>query len=304
MGGRLSAFAVGVHGAVRAVDDAVVDAVLRELRGVDHVPQPAGVAVVVAEQQLALALDLQHVGAELGMVGLHRQRVRVDGMEARPFGVGRPGPGVAEPQRRQEVHRRVLRTSVGDGDPEADVEGISLGVLDRDVEVAPLVEHTGVDQLVLHLGAGPGSVGTDQVVVGKGGVRVLVQPALVGVGRQVVEVEVVLLHVLAVVALGVGQAEQALLQDRVALVPEGEREAQPLLVVAQAGQTVLAPVVGARPGLVVAEVLPGRAVVAVVLSHRAPLALAQVRAPRPPAHALAGLPQADLLGRQLHDTPP
>ncbi len=43
-----------------------------------------------------------------------------------------------------------------------------------------------------------------------------------------VQVEVVLLDVLSVVPLTVGQAEQALLEDRVLPVPEREREAEPL----------------------------------------------------------------------------
>ena len=97
-----------------------------------------------------------------------------------------------------------------------------------------------------------------------------------------VEVEVVLLHVLAVVALVAGQAEQALLQDRIAAVPQGEGEAEALVVVADAEQAVLAPAVRARARVVVGEVLPGGAVGAVVLAHRAPLPLRQIRAPAPP----------------------
>ena len=100
-----------------------------------------------------------------------------------------------------------------------------------------------------------------------------------------VEVEVVLLDVLAVVALAVGQPEQPLLEDRVLAVPQRQREAQPLLVVGDAGEPVLAPAVGARARLVVAEVVPGVAVVAVVLAHGAPLALGEVRPPLPPGHS-------------------
>jgi len=48
-------------------------------------------------------------------------------------------------------------------------------------------------------------------------------------------VKVILLHVLAVVALAVGQSEQALLQDRVLAVPERQGEAKALLVVGNAG---------------------------------------------------------------------
>jgi hypothetical protein len=65
-------------------------------------------------------------------------------------------------------------------------------------------------------------------------------------GRRAVEVEVVLLRVLAVVAFAVGESEDSLLEDRVRAVPEREREAEKLTIVGDAGQAVLAPSVGAR----------------------------------------------------------
>src|SRR5262249_48803535 len=112
-----------------------------------------------------------------------------------------------------------------------------------------------------------------------------------------VEVEVVLLDVLAVIALGVGKPEEALLEDRVLPFPQGQGEAQPLLVVAEAGQAVLAPAVGAGPGLVVTEVVPGVAALAVVLPHRPPLPLAEVRAPLPPRdRLLVSLLESGLFG--------
>src|SRR5438094_2245483 len=89
----------------------------------------------------------------------------------------------------------------------------------------------------------------------------------VGVGRRAVEIEVVFLDVLAVIALAVGEAEQALLHDGIDAVPEGQREAEPLLIVGDPGQAVLAPAVRARAGLIVAEVVPGVAALAVVLAH-------------------------------------
>src|SRR5262249_37385334 len=132
---------------------------------------------------------------------------------------------------------------------------------------------------------------------GVGALRVLVEVPHPRVRRRRVEIEVVLLHVLAVVALGVGEAEEALLEDRVLAVPQREREAEALLVVGDPAQPVLAPAVGAAARLVVGEIVPGIAVLAVVLAHRAPLALAEVRAPLPPAHAgLARLGEALLLG--------
>ena len=122
----------------------------------------------------------------------------------------------------------------------------------------------------------------DQPRVGKLALRILVEHLQVGVRRRGVEVVVQLLHVLAVVALAVGQAEEPLLQNRIAAVPQRQRQAEPLLVVADAGDAVLAPAIGPAAGVVVREVIPGVAVGAVILAHRAPLALAEVRPPLPP----------------------
>src|SRR5205814_1168552 len=73
--------------------------------------------------------------------------------------------------------------------------------------------------------------------------------------------------------------EQAFLQDRVLSVPKRQRETEALFVIGKAGQTVFAPAVGARTGLVVAEVVPGVAAFAVVLADGPPLALAEVGSP-------------------------
>jgi hypothetical protein len=195
------------------------------------------------------------------------------------------------------VERGGIGPPVGDGDERDQVLGGLLRVLDEDVEVALVVEDAGVEELVLELVAR--AVRVNERVVGVGGLRVLVEPLEVGVARRRVEVEVVLLHVLAVVPLGVGEAEQPLLEDGVLPVPEGEGEAEALLVVRDPGEAVLAPPVGARARLVVRDVSPGVAGVAVVLAHRAPLALGQVRPPATPRDsALARLRQARLLRRQ------
>ena len=179
-----------------------------------------------------------------------------------------------------------FRAAVVDADLDQDVLGRRLGVFDEHVEVAILVEHAGVEQLVLELVPAPAAAGLDEVVVGIGRLRILVEVLHVRVGRRAVEVEVVLLDVLAVIALAVGQAEQAFLEDRVLAVPQGQREAEPLLVVGDAGQAVLAPAVGARAGLVVGEVVPGVAALAVVLADGAPLPLAEVRPPLLPGNLL------------------
>ena len=119
-----------------------------------------------------------------------------------------------------------------------------LGVLHEHVEVAILVEHAGIEQFILEFVPAPAAVGLDQIVVGKGRLRIFVEILHVGMGRRAVEVEVVFLDILAVIAFAVGQPEQAFLENRILAVPQRQREAKPLLVVGDAGQTILAPAIG------------------------------------------------------------
>src|SRR5262249_50902526 len=83
--------------------------------------------------------------------------------------------------------------------------------------------------------------------------------------------------VLAVVALAVGQAEQPLLQVRVLPVPEGQREAEPLVIVRHAGGAGLAPAISAGARMSVSAVLPGVAALAGVFSSARSLSFAEVR---------------------------
>jgi len=99
------------------------------------------------------------------------------------------------------------------------------------------------------------------------------------VGRRAVEVEIVFFDVLAVGSIAVGQGEDAFLENGILAVPQGQGEAEPLLVVGKAGDAVLAPAVGPRAGLIVGEVVPGVAVVAIILPNRAPLPLTSGRGP-------------------------
>ena len=229
---------------------------------------------------------------------LGRDHRLVTGAQA-PLGLVHP-PRVAEPQRRQHVHRGGFGAAIGDRDPHVDVVGCRLGVFDVDVGVAIVVEHPGVEQLVLHLQPAALGVGGDEVAVRELPQRVPVTALQVGGGGRGVEEEVVLLDVLAVVALGVGQTEHPLLEDGVDAVPHGERQAEALVIVGDAGDAVLAPLVGARPRLIVAEVAPRVTVGAVVLAHGAPLPLAEVRAPRLPWHAAACLVQASCFLSRPH----
>ena len=114
-------------------------------------------------------------------------------------------------------------------------------------------------------------------------------------GWRRVEVEVVLLHILAVVSFISGQPEQAFFEDRVVFIPEGKRKAKQLMAVGDAGNSVFVPAVSARAGVIVRKKFPGVAVSAVVLANGAPGSLAKIWAPAfPVLFALAGFLQTNL----------
>ena len=174
------------------------------------------------------------------------------------------------------------------GDLQQNVVGGGLGVFNHHVEIAALVEYAGIDKLELAVGHAARRVFRHQPVVREGGLRIFVQHPHVGMRRRTIEEVVEFLDVLAMIALGVGEAEQTLLQNRVVLVPQSEADAPKQLVVGETGQSVLAPAVGAAAGMVVRKIIPSGAAWAIVFAHGAPLALAQIGSPAAPIIAAVG----------------
>ena len=283
-GRQLGAGGEAADGIGVAVHHEVVDAVLDARSDVLAAPQPGGVGLVLREEEGRRAPAQEPAPDVARVVDLDGQSAfhRLGRPEARPALVDAPGPGVAEPQRGQEVERGGLGAAVDGGHPHQDVFRRGLGVLDDHVEVPVLVEQAGLDQLVLELAAVPASVLLEEPAVGELGLRVLVDVPHVAVARGVVDVEVVLLAVLPVVSLVAGQAEQPLLQDRIAAVPHGEGQADEAVAVGKPGDAILTPAVDPGASLVVVEVFPRGAALAVVFPHRAPLPLRQVGPPAPP----------------------
>src|SRR2546430_6712967 len=66
-------------------------------------------------------------------------------------------------------------------------------------------------------------------------------------------------------------------------MPEGPGEAEPLLVVGNSCQTIFAPAISTRTRLVMRQIVPGITVRAIILAHRAPLPVGEVRTPQVPA---------------------
>ena len=150
-----------------------------------------------------------------------------------------PRPGVPEPERRHDVQLRRFASAVGGRDPDRDLLRRSLGVLDEDVEEAPVVEDAGGGELVLGPAALAAAVLRDEFGVGKGPLGIPVEQRHERVRRRVVDVVVALLHVLAMVSLVGRQAEEPLLEVVVAAVPERRREAEPLEAVADAADATV-----------------------------------------------------------------
>ena len=94
-----------------------------------------------------------------------------------------------------------------------------------------------------------------------------------------VEVEVVFLHILAMIAFVARQSEQTLLEHRITLIPQRQREANELVTIRDARQSILVPAVSSGTGVIVREILPGVSVRAVIFADGAPCAFAEVRSP-------------------------
>ena len=210
-----------------ARDDVVVDSILRVWRRRLAAEQERKVGLIFAEQELRrMSVGIKARREAPGRAGLvlgDRQRF-VGGFglrrgDVRPGRAFVPRPSVPPPERRQDIQHGRVRPGVADADADAKVERRGLGVIDGDPPPATVVEHARVGELELGLAPAAAGVLLAQPHVGKFGLRVVIDPAQPGGGRRRVSVPPIFLHVLAVIALGAGEAEQALLEERVAPVP-------------------------------------------------------------------------------------
>ena len=282
---RLGALGHRIHGAALAVHDVVVEGVFDVEVGVLGAVEPPPIGLVLGIENLGRVFDEQPIRP--------RQRRILDGDHSDPVGPPRatkprtiradvPRPRVAEPQGRQQVQRGRIGTAVRRADLDQDVGRRRLRVFRDDVEVAVVVEDSGVEQLQLGVRPAAPAVVLHEAGVRELALRILVEALHVGMRRGGVEEEEVFLHVLAVIALRPGEPEHPFLEDGILAVPHRKGEAEPLVVVRDPEDPVLAPAVGARARVVVREVIPRGAELRIILPHRPPLALREVRSPALP----------------------
>ncbi len=300
MGAGLGAGVFRIDGGLIILNHIFVEGVFEVAGGIVHAEQAAHVGVVVAEEQFGGAfvgggIDVPMVAAELIMVG--ENRAGIDLRQAGLIEFGSPRPNVAKPELRHNVQASFFRAAIDDGDLHQHVVRVGFGVFDENVEVAVVVEDAGIDQFVFGFQFAPAAIFVQELIVGKCALRILVEHLQIRVRRQCVEIPVALFHVFAVIAFAVGKAVEAFFQNGVMFVPERERQIELAVVVAQAGQAVVAPAVSAAASMVVREVIPGGAVAAVIFADRAPLAFAGVCTPLPPRELTAiGFVEAALFG--------
>src|SRR5436309_4787828 len=122
-----------------------------------------------------------------------------------------PGPGIAEPNGRNEMHASSFGAAIVRSDSNKNVFRGGLGILNDDVEIAVFVEDAGIEQLKLGIFFRTTTVFFQQLSIGKCALRIFIEELHVGVSRRAVDVEVILLHILTMIAFVACQPKETLL---------------------------------------------------------------------------------------------
>ena len=256
-----------IHRVVASANDVFVKCVLHERAWVARAPQAAGVGFVFRKQHRRLpAVGVRSDGQEEFAQRLVRGPKQVFVFPAaqarfeRASLVGAaPRPGVAKPKRGQQVKRGALRSAIGHRESNQNVVRRIFRVFGEHVKVTVVIENTALHQLELRFVLAAAAVLFDQPRIRKFGLGIFIKRLQIRMGRRGIEVKIAFFHVLAVIALAVGESEEPLLQNRILAVPQRQRETEPALAVGEAEQPVLAPTISAATGVVVWKILPARA---------------------------------------------
>src|SRR5947207_9592616 len=112
-----------------------------------------------------------------------------------------PGPGIAEPERREHMQWRCIWTAICSTNADEDILRIDFGILDRDIEEAIFRKNACVDQLVFGFTAPATTILCHQFSIREGTLRILVEGLHIRMGGGVVKKVVVLLHILPMITL-------------------------------------------------------------------------------------------------------
>src|SRR5580704_13591795 len=117
------------------------------------------------------------------------------------------------------MYRGRFRTAVYGGDLDEYVFDIGLGVFNKNIEVPVLRKNASVEKLEFGFLAAAPPVFLDEAGIGKFRMRIFVKHAHVTVSGSRVLIEVILLHILAVIALVSREAKEPFFKDGIAAVP-------------------------------------------------------------------------------------
>src|SRR5260370_2280030 len=274
----------GINRILFAVDDVIIGAIFDIGTGVWNAIEPFHIGLLLAGEQVRRALAIQPalpivimlgldygIGWGRGLIFVFAQRgTRQTWM---------PRPGGAEPECMQPVQRCRFGSSVDDGDVYEDILRGSFGVFNVHVEITIIVEYTCVNQLIFGHAAPAPAILLYQVSIGVLGLGLFIQVFHIAVGRSVVTLVLLLFDVFPAVALWPGQPKEAFFQDRIAPVPERQREADVLQAVAYSRYSAFTPTGGPGARVRMRHVVPGGAIWTVVRAHSSPRALTHLRAP-------------------------
>src|SRR5581483_12127384 len=105
------------------------------------------VRFVLCKQKFRITFTVELVVAQAGMHNLYSSLRHL--VKCRFGFVFVPRPGVAEPERWKQMELCRFRTSVMHRDSDEQIFWICFGVLDKYVEVAIIVENSGIEQFIL-----------------------------------------------------------------------------------------------------------------------------------------------------------
>ncbi len=260
-----------------------MESVLHVGSRIRNAPKFFTIRFVLGEQRRRLSFEVKETAPQIGML---QNQIPLPRANRSRLLFSLPAPGVAEPKLRDGMQFRRLIRSVANRQPNEHIFRRRLRVLDKEIEVAIPIEDAGVDQLELSVARASFPVFLSQTFVGVSLLRIFVEGLHVGMGRRRIEVVVILFDVLSVIALSIGQPEEALFQNRIVFIPKGKAEADSLMIVGDPEDPILSPPVGSFRRIVERKVMPRVPVGAVILPHRAPLPLRQIRPPPPPPRLL------------------
>ncbi len=199
------------------------------------------------------------------------------------------------------MNRRVFRAAIVNGDARQNIFRPGLGVFHKHVEVTVVIKNARVEEFKFGLTRNrlAPRIFLHKLVVRKGPLRILVEHLEIRMRRGRVEVVIQFLHVFAVIALRIRQAEQPFLENRILAVPQRQRETEVLFVVADAGDAVFAPAISPAARIVMRKIIPRRAARRIIFAHRAPLPFGKIRAEKFPLH-FAGMIFREPLFFRIH----